>query len=295
MGMIHINRNRQSLGQFSEQEVADGLKSGEFLPDDLAWREPMESWQPLSTFTGLPPASEDVGPVPATPQETECPVSPDGIAPVWEYPEPPPLFPAMVETAKQVLTKPVETFQAMPAEGGFAKPFKFYVLIAWITGAVGILYQAVATIINPEMFLKESAAVHLSQMAIVSIFIGVVFLLPLFLFFEAFIGAALLHGALMLMGGATKSFETTFRVFCYASGSTSVLQLVPLCGRWVYLAASLVYCVVGLKEAHHTDLWRPLVAALILILFCCGMFVGSIMLIAWIGYSAIGAAAAPGK
>jgi hypothetical protein len=59
--MIFINRNRQSLGQFDEQDVADGLKSGKFLPGDLAWQEPMESWKPLAEFTNLPAPSERAG------------------------------------------------------------------------------------------------------------------------------------------------------------------------------------------------------------------------------------------
>lgn len=55
MGMIFVNRDRRSLGQFTEQEVSNGLNSGELLPDDLAWQEGMETWAPLSTFTQLPP------------------------------------------------------------------------------------------------------------------------------------------------------------------------------------------------------------------------------------------------
>jgi hypothetical protein len=58
MAMIHINRDRESIGKFNDQDVADGLKSGRFLPTDLAWREPMESWQPLATFTDLPPPEQ---------------------------------------------------------------------------------------------------------------------------------------------------------------------------------------------------------------------------------------------
>ena len=54
MAMIHINRDRENIGKFNDQDVADGLKSGRFLPTDLAWREPMSSWEPLSTFTDLP-------------------------------------------------------------------------------------------------------------------------------------------------------------------------------------------------------------------------------------------------
>jgi uncharacterized membrane protein len=67
MAMIHINRDRENIGKFNDQDVADGLKSGRFLPTDLAWREPMTSWEPLSTFTDLPP--------PETPEETKAEIS----------------------------------------------------------------------------------------------------------------------------------------------------------------------------------------------------------------------------
>ena len=61
--MIHINRDRENIGKFNDQDVADGLKNGRFLPTDLAWREPMTSWEPLSTFTDLPPPEETAEPV----------------------------------------------------------------------------------------------------------------------------------------------------------------------------------------------------------------------------------------
>lgn len=66
MGMIFVNRDRESLGQFTEQEVSNALNSGKLLPDDLAWREGMESWQPLSSFENLPPPG-------AAPVETGVP------------------------------------------------------------------------------------------------------------------------------------------------------------------------------------------------------------------------------
>ena len=64
MALIHINRDSENIGKFNDQDVADGLKSGRFLPTDLAWREPMTSWAPLSTFTDLPPPEEITEPIP---------------------------------------------------------------------------------------------------------------------------------------------------------------------------------------------------------------------------------------
>ncbi|MCX6969562.1 MAG: GYF domain-containing protein [Verrucomicrobia bacterium] len=71
--MIFVNRDRQSLGQFSEQDVSNGLESGRFLPDDLAWQEGMESWQPLSSLTHLPPPGAAIPAVDSLPPSLDGP------------------------------------------------------------------------------------------------------------------------------------------------------------------------------------------------------------------------------
>lgn len=55
---IHIGRNGQPLGIFSEDQVRDGISRGTFLGTDLAWQEGMEEWKPLSSFSlsGAPPS-----------------------------------------------------------------------------------------------------------------------------------------------------------------------------------------------------------------------------------------------
>lgn len=284
MGMIHINRNRQSLGQFSEQDVADGLLSGRFLPDDLAWQEPMESWQPLASFKNLPPASVPESAAQFS-ETVKAPAFP--VTPVWESAEPPPLIPAVVESVKEIFSKPVETFQGMPCEGGFFKPLKFYILLSWLTGTAAIIYQTVALLINPSMFSGEGMK-QVSQPMLLMAYAGVILFMPVLLFLGAFFSSGLLHLALMAVGGARKPYETTFRVLCYASGSTSVLQLIPLCGGSLYTVASLVYCVIGLKEAHRTDLWRPIVAILLLFVVCCGAVMGVFALSAGLAGAAMG-------
>lgn len=79
MARIFLNRGGQRLGEFTPQEVADGLRSGRFLPGDLAWREPMEVWQPLSAFADLPPAGEPAGP--GATMETPPELPPRGYEP----------------------------------------------------------------------------------------------------------------------------------------------------------------------------------------------------------------------
>ena len=276
MAMIFINRNRQSLGQFNPQEVADGLQSGQFLPTDLAWQEPMESWQPLASFSNLPaptPAgAQRVAPLTAN-QPDPVHDAPAVIEPAWERDDSAGFFARMIETVKQVFTKPTETFKAMPCEGGYGKPLKFYILITWATSAVAIMYQAAASLINPAMFVGEEAK-NMPSWALLGIFGVVIVLMPVFLLIGSFVSAGLMHVALLVVGGAKKPFETTFRAIAYAQGATSALQLLPICGGTIYSIASLVYTVIALKESHRTDLWRPIVAIVLLLLVFCGIIFG---------------------
>lgn len=266
MAMIHINRNRENLGKFTDQEVADGLKSGRFLPTDLAWQEPMPTWQPLSTFTDLPEANP--GGVPSNqpagvPLETTA-----NIEPAWER-ETGFSLGAGIQTVKQVFSTPTATFRNLPQTGGVGRPLFFYTLVGWISGGAAIFYQLVAASINPEMFLGE-AAKNVSPAMLVGVGIGALLFLPLFLIAGAFIWSAIVHLFLMLTGSANGGFEATFRTLAYSGGATSMLQLVPLCGGYIYMMAYLVYGVIALKEVHRTDMWRVVVSILLIVLFCCG-------------------------
>jgi hypothetical protein len=72
MAMISIGREGKSFGNFSEETVREGLRSGRFLATDLGWREGMATWQPLSQFaefTADMPAGA-VSPPPPTPPAT---------------------------------------------------------------------------------------------------------------------------------------------------------------------------------------------------------------------------------
>ncbi len=66
---IHIGRNGQALGIFGEDEVRIGLANGTFLGTDLAWRDGMGEWQPLSSFSSFnapPVLQQDASALPAT-------------------------------------------------------------------------------------------------------------------------------------------------------------------------------------------------------------------------------------
>ena len=47
---IHLARDGSALGVFSDVEVREGLASGRFRHDDLAWREGMPAWVALASW-----------------------------------------------------------------------------------------------------------------------------------------------------------------------------------------------------------------------------------------------------
>lgn len=267
MALIHINRDRETLGKFTEVEVADGLRSGRFLPSDLAWQEPMETWKPLSTFAHL---VDDSPGVPSEPLPAMPPVLPE---PVWERGEG--LFRGrdLVASIRQILVEPIRTFQALPPDGSPAKPLQMAILAGWATGAIALAYQFIAALINPEMFFGEAAKSLTAPLMAVA-FAGAWILMPVFIVFGIFLSALGFHFALVLTGGANKPFSSTVRALAYATAASSVLQIVPLCGSYLYPLANLVYSVLALREVHRTDLWRVVVAALLVFLLCCGTVLG---------------------
>ena len=47
---LYILRNNQPCGPFNESDVIGWLESGDCSPNDLAWREGLNEWQPLITL-----------------------------------------------------------------------------------------------------------------------------------------------------------------------------------------------------------------------------------------------------
>ncbi len=167
----------------------------------------------------------------------------------------------------------------MPVTGGFGSPLLYAVVAGWIGLAAAAFYQAVwVSIVGPSTLpfgldrselafvlgWLESWAGLVSQV----VFGGVSVVITVF------VGAGILHLMLLLLGGARRGFEATFRVVCFAQ-ATSLLLLIPLflipfCGLAV-VAWTLALYVIGLAQAHQIGHGQSLAAVLlpILALCCC--------------------------
>jgi hypothetical protein len=265
MAMIHVNRGATSLGAFSEEEVREGLRTGRFVSTDIGWREGMANWQPLSQFPELGGAAPAAPPAQIGGTATSEAATPRSGLP-WEHRQERGFFNAFIETLVLVLTKPSEAFTAMRREGGLGEPLIYALIGGCIGGLVSILFslglQSAGLFTDHDTFSAMAGTGIGSAASIV--------LLPLLVLIVLFIGSAIIHLCLMIVGGANQSFETTFRVLAFTQGSTGPLQMIPICGGLIAFVWWLVCNCIGLARAHDTDTGRAVLAVLLPVIVCCG-------------------------
>jgi hypothetical protein len=276
MAMVHVSRGTTSFGAFSEEQVHEGLRTGRFLPSDLGWREGMQAWQPLSQFsefaaetTGAAPSPPavpiSVAPPPRAGPGVETPPSRIGLP--WDEREQKGWFNAFIETLQMVLTRPDYAFRAMKVEGGLAGPIIYALIGGCAGGVVSFLFSLALQSIGLTAGRHNTFAVLTGIGAGSLVFI---ILLPLIIIIGLFIGGAIVHLCLMVVGGANKTFETTVRVLAFTQGSTGPLQMIPLCGGLIAGVWGVVVNCIGLARAHETETGRAVLAIFLPLLVCCG-------------------------
>src|SRR5262249_14661065 len=266
MAMIHVNRGATSLGVFSEEEVREGLRTGRFAPTDIGWHEGMANWQPLSQFAELAGATSAAPPLQTGAAPIAGPAAPRSGLP-WDHRQERGFINAFVETLVMVLTKPAEAFTAMKREGGLGEPLIYALIGGCVGGVVSFLFSLGLQSIG--LFAdRHNTFAAMAGMGIGSVVFVV--LIPLFIVIGLFIGSAIVHLCLMIVGGANQSFETTFRVLAFSHGSTGPLQIIPICGGLISGVWALVCTCIGFARAHETHTGRAVLAVFLPVIVCCG-------------------------
>jgi len=265
--MIHVNRGATSLGVFSEEEVRQGLRTGRFAPTDIGWREGMANWQPLSQFAELAGATPVAPPLQTGAASISGPAAPRSGLP-WDERQTKGLLNALIETLQMVLSRPVAAFTAMKREGGLGEPLLYAIIGGTFGGVFALTYNFALRSFTP-FGDRHNALAHLFG-GLSWIFLLV--LTPLFVVIGVFVASAILHVCLMIVGGAKQSFETTFRVVCFAEGSVSPLLVIPFCGGLIVGIWKVILYCIGLARAHETDTGRAVIAVLLPLVVCCGAF-----------------------
>jgi hypothetical protein len=228
---------------------------------------------------GLPPEGAASGagapgsspPPPLPPASSGAPGGGPGTA--WEQRDRIGFFNALVETTRQVLTQPSAFYRSMPVTGGLGSPLLYGVVVGWAGLVAAAFYQAIFRSIvgsswaalaaeRPELGALlgwvEGWGGFVAQLVFGGVFVVIGMLVV----------AGILHVMLLLLGGAPRGLEATFRVVAFAE-ATSLLFLVPFCGQLVGGIWCLVLYVVGLAEAHRIGHGKAAAAVLLPLVLCC--------------------------
>jgi hypothetical protein len=169
-------------------------------------------------------------------------------------------FDRLLETLRQVLFQPAFFFRTMSQTGGLGPPLLFYL----ITGAAGAIFTAFYQL----MFQNLGRPVY-DGIAPGVVFILTIVLMPAILVVAVFLGSGIYHLMLMILGGANRPFETTFRVVAYAGGATALISIVPICGGLIGAVWHLVLAIIGLSETHRISTGKAAAAVLVPVVLCC--------------------------
>jgi hypothetical protein len=216
--------------------------------------------------------------------------------PAWEQRETIGYLPAVIQTCKSVILQPTATFATMKREGGLATPFLFNLSVG---SAIGIAVQVLTGVAQFAILGSKAGASSPAGMGrLLGIgaagVVGGIIMVPIQIAILAFVMPGLLHVALMLVKGANRPFETTFRAHNYLSGGLAPVQIVfgilglilgvvaaaapgaalipsfgmmaimiPFIGWYFYMT------MVALAESHQTTRGKAAGAQLVLLLFCC--------------------------
>jgi hypothetical protein len=185
--------------------------------------------------------------------------------PVWEQPGS--VFNRFLETVREVLLNPQGFFRTMRRTGGLGGPLTFGVAGTLIGSVIGSLYQLMFMSMGGGMGdlqgFGEGAAAALFSTGCIVIAVPIVAVIGMF------IGAAIYHLMLMLLGAARFPFETTMRVVAYSMGATSILNVVPVCGGIAAAIWAIVANIIGLAQAQETTIGKAAAAVLLPVLICC--------------------------
>jgi hypothetical protein len=269
MPMIHVARDGAKLGEFTLEQIQEGLRTGQFRSTDLGWQSGMADWRPLSELAGVV-----AGAAPAFPLATAAPggyPASSGAGLPWEYRAQLGLFKAWFDTVSLLITKPSEAFTMMRPEGGLMDPLLFGLIGGSLGGIVSIIFQGLFQSI-PGIAARNDPF-HSLGIGLGVILLIYAVLMPLLVTVGLFIGSAILHLCLMLVGGANRSFETTFRVACFASGAANLFSMIPFCGGIIAVVYHIVLECIGLSRAHPTTTGKALMAIFLPMIVCCGLIV----------------------
>lgn len=187
----------------------------------------------------------------------------------WEDRSSSGLFQGLFKTLKASVFSPADFFKKMSLSGGIVDPLLYALICCMIGLTFRYVWQialqgAMKDFMPPEM----NAAVGSMFQSVGIAFLAV--MAPLSVILWQFVLAGLLHLILMMVRGANRNFEATFRAVSYSTGP-ALFMVIPFCGDFIAGLWTVIMIIIGLKEAHATTGGKAAFAVLFPLILCCGL------------------------
>lgn len=175
-------------------------------------------------------------------------------------------------TWTRLIASPAASFRALTVTRGFGRALVFGLLCYFVGNVVaqvwGLVMEAplqrmLEQFGGPAFARQEAAALSPAIRFAVGVIVG-----PMVWIVFLFLWSGIVHGLLLLFGGAPKGFETSLRVIAY-SAAPSVFAAVPFLGGLVGSVWGIVLQCIGLAEAHGVPRGRAVAAVLVPLAVCC--------------------------
>ncbi|MGA2518539.1 MAG: YIP1 family protein [Thermodesulfobacteriota bacterium] len=176
---------------------------------------------------------------------------------------------AFLKTTQEALFSPTKFFEKAAAGEGYWSPL-IYGLIAGIIGngcAILWFWLFMAQLIPMDKIPFQHS------LSILRLIIP----LPFQLAIAIFIGSAIIHLCLMLVGGNKRGYKTTFRAVCY-SYSAQLFNIVPFIGSLIGFIYMIILFILGVREGHGIGTGKAVLAVLLPMIVIFGLIIVAIVL-----------------
>ena len=172
-------------------------------------------------------------------------------------------FSAFFRTAREVLFSPVQFFRKNATGEGFWPPLIYGLIVGVIGWGASMVWQwhFLSRWFPIAAFSIIPYNLHLIVMTLA---------LPFLVFVSFFIGSAITHICLFIVGGNKTGFQTTFRVICY-SFSGHLFAIIPIIGSTIGSFYTLVLTIIGVREGHGISTGRAVLAVLLPFILAAGL------------------------
>ncbi|MBM4339897.1 MAG: hypothetical protein FJ110_10160 [Deltaproteobacteria bacterium] len=172
-------------------------------------------------------------------------------------------FGAYLRTTKEALFSPTRFFKKVAAGEGYWSPLIFGIISGIIGFGISMIYQwfFFSAFIPPQVFAFIPYSLILTLCLI-----GI----PLMATSSIFVGSAITHLCVMIVGGNKKGFQATFRAISY-SFCAHLFDIIPFIGSFIGSIYMIILIIFGVREGHAMSTGRAVLAVLLPLIIVAGL------------------------